>query len=516
MKALKYLLILLLTALVAKGQLDPLANSSSFQLVDTGITQVVYPVSVGALPSDTISGERGIIWLHGLRGSEQSWGRVSSATESQIDYQVPGYPARKVKSINPDYRSLEFQLIEGAAQGLFNLVESSTQTSILDSLPRNNNFIIAHSQGGLMARSMREHTRENPGLYPSQFNGIVTFGTPHNGAVVLNKTKHGGPLMQWLNAGCYRLGVATITSKISSNWILDVLISQDNIDALTSVSCDVFVDTFLESLVNGFTKPITKDYNYGAQFIDDLNNDLPDSIHKVAFYGVEIEPVLWRTMTSLTVSDTLTSHNPFNMDDDSRFVEVAKQYIIEYHSKQLFYEKQASDWTAAGIMAGILSPIGLVFPAFGVYSFSVADQKEQSAEDFRAAKEWLQNANRSWKKIIGATLMVDSLEGYECICIDQSIGSDVTRIVPTPADCTTQGDESNCFLMGASYNIFQIKKPNDGVVLAESAMQFPGAAYIDFMAETNHQQIRNSFQTKLKLNGLFTGTYGLYFMTLPR
>ena len=51
-------------------------------------------------------------------------------------------------------------------------------------------------------------------------------------------------------------------------------------------------------------------------------------------------------------------------------------------------------------------------------------------------------------------------------------------------------------------------KPNDGVVLSESAGMLNGAVYSVKMFNTNHQQMRNCEETKIGLNKAFNGIYG--------
>ena len=62
-------------------------------------------------------------------------------------------------------------------------------------------------------------------------------------------------------------------------------------------------------------------------------------------------------------------------------------------------------------------------------------------------------------------------------------------------------------------NIVLMVKPSDGVVLAESAKNFPGAAVGKALEGSNHFQMRNDSQLKKALNGLYNGDNGIWFIT---
>ena len=67
-------------------------------------------------------------------------------------------------------------------------------------------------------------------------------------------------------------------------------------------------------------------------------------------------------------------------------------------------------------------------------------------------------------------------------------------------------------------------KPSDGIVLAESAKNLPGGMVNPNLSDddyklknTNHQQLRNSSETREKLNRLFDRPdYGTFFNTPKR
>ena len=234
----------------------------------------------------------------------------------------------------------------------------------------------------------------------------------------------------------------------------------------------MFGGTVLEALIDGIVRPVTADYRLGAPFLDSLNSRT-DTIPVVVLYGVEEEPVLWRTLYSLTLHDSVNSHNPFNADYDDGFVQYVNAQISIYQALENAFRPMKS-----------------------------------VSRTFRKAKEWLIYANVNWKKAIGARILVPVMEGYSCLCVNDLFpGSDNTVLVSSLADCVGDSPGEQCWLMGPSYNLEVLEKPNDGVVLAESAGTLDYANKVILLEHTNHQQMRNSTVTRRELNRLFGGSY---------
>lgn len=64
-------------------------------------------------------------------------------------------------------------------------------------------------------------------------------------------------------------------------------------------------------------------------------------------------------------------------------------------------------------------------------------------------------------------------------------------------------------------NIIPVEYESDGVVLASSAMAYPGADVgpDNALIGSNHQQMRNDSNLGAKLEELFAGDHGSYFET---
>lgn len=92
----------------------------------------------------------------------------------------------------------------------------------LTSLNPEEDYVIAHSQGGLVAKTI---TRNNDHI--GLFDGIVTLHSPHGGAQIVNNTDVNGPNMavRIAQEGCTILSSALIREELNKPGILRALVS---------------------------------------------------------------------------------------------------------------------------------------------------------------------------------------------------------------------------------------------------------------------------------------------------
>jgi hypothetical protein len=165
-----------------------------------------------------------IIWLHGLNGNTDSWNIAAHATQ----FGYPGiFPARKARSVrgpassssHPVQFYSESSGIVGAARDLENgvpvYINSSNKTKW--------DYIIAHSQGGIVAREWLRQMDQSPATFQKLANGLVTFGTPHAGAEVINNTRPTlrNKLPAFFKEACVALGGAVVIPKINDNLLMN-------------------------------------------------------------------------------------------------------------------------------------------------------------------------------------------------------------------------------------------------------------------------------------------------------
>ncbi len=167
--------------------------------------------------------ERLVYFVHGLGGTAKAWSPVTTASESG----VPGFPARKLKAINSEYTIFN-NSVDNAARALqtnYLGANGDDQMAFLGIAPteanRAKNFIIAHSQGGIVSRQLDRLYTTDALQYPRAFGGLVTFGTPHGGAQIVNNRD---AIVAELNLGCGVIGSAEL-AEISNIGFLGGLFS---------------------------------------------------------------------------------------------------------------------------------------------------------------------------------------------------------------------------------------------------------------------------------------------------
>jgi hypothetical protein len=233
------------------------------------------------------------------------------------------------------------------------------------------------------------------------------------------------------------------------------------------------------------------------------------SVPVVLAYGVEDEPVFWRTATSMLATDSVglaLAQDPFAMDGDQDLVTFATQQYDRHSSQRTDALQRAFQYRIA---AWILSPTGI---GSLIAEWQAVQAEREAAAADRAAR-WYLDANDSYKQLIGARRTQLIQDGYWCRCrFDESDPS--WTPVANASDCAT---DQGCTVL-PRYEHLVVEKPSDGVVLAESAGVLNGAVASIQMPGTNHQQMRNSSVTKSVLNRLMNGQIpgGAYFATPVR
>jgi pimeloyl-ACP methyl ester carboxylesterase len=434
-----------------------------------------------------------VYWVHGLSGNAGAWAKPANVTQALVSG-VPDYPSRKVMSFRPTY-SEDGDLLEGAEflQGLG--VGLTSFDGLMTPLQREDprNFIIAHSQGGLVSRKLDQLYAS--GVVPAsdqRFHGIVTFGTPHGGARIGNNTKN-GKMIEFADDFCHDLAAGPTSSLLPIG--------------LGFITAEIFCDAFTGSFT-GTNKPILGDYAVGAPGIIALNDGVAQTPFRVAFYGVEEEEVLWRELYHLgaipNFGKASANYPVFGANDDDNAGEITL--------------KLQSNYNSIAILSGIAAVYNLA-----VGNFISAALFGKKAHDWRRGAKGLQNANETYKQLIGASGIQAVITSSECRCNTSTweVGdpdhdswsfSDPVNSDMNQTECNTS---PNCFWYN-NYAFIDLNEANDGVVLASSQTAFPGVNATAKMDGSNHQSERNDENTKKRLFELFEGNHGLFFKTEKR
>lgn len=262
----------------------------------------------------------------------------------------------------------------------------------------------------------------------------------------------------------------------------------------------------------------------GASVISEINS-VQTQTQKVAFYGIENDPIMWRMLYSLEEKQP-NLFDPFTADPDSRLIGEVNRNLLIYQTKVIESQNEYNNlgsqycpWWAW------LTPPSAIYCTI---NDAAVNKKRKTQLDRRDAwtkgVNWWLNANNRYKAAVGAAEVVGTFStAYECDCASYdgngNQGNSWSGVASTPEECYSQGSYdqgsgayTNCYLGTpttiVTYSVVDV--PSDGLVQASSASGYPGAATKE-MIGSNHQQMRNDSNTKDRLNELYYGIHGEYF-----
>ena len=436
--------------------------------------------------------DRLIFWIHGLGGTTGSWSRVAEATQYQAPGQtVPGYPARKVTSLPLTYSQFS---LSGAASTLHNMLVTTgdpfcTSNNITD---KSINFIVAHSQGGIVSRATDKMYDDLGMQADRRFGGIVTFGSPHGGARLLNNI---GQFTQWADEACLALSAGPEHDAIQNNAVADFFIPNETFDGLRTKLCNILANDIAPIMFKDQFQPLSEDYKVGAAALAELNGQ-NTTIPHVALYGTEEEPVFYRTMYSMKTK-TPNLFPIFEADSDQPLVDNFNIVLNKYKAKYEVNKARVEYLESVGLPCSAWQWI-CCSPYCAIWDTEYW-QKKAKRDKWKQGVDWLSNSNNKFKAIIGAT-ETTWVNNYQCNCNGYTF--------PTGVPSCPQG----CTLSSTGSTLVVTQKDSDGVVLAESASAYPGAIS-ESLPKSNHLQMRNDSNTKAKMLKVFGGSYGDYFIT---
>lgn len=490
--------------------------------------------------------DRLVVWVHGLGGNEASWERASAATQNAVILpQDVNYPTRKVLSHSVELSTFQNSLSTTGSNlyGKIEIVGNANQQSSED---RAMNIVIAHSQGGLVSRYADYFQSIED---DQQFGGLVTFGTPHQGAQIVNNKDI---LKDFLTETCDELvlgpatefAVATgnnIQEFVDSKPFVDLVINEGNLaDVVLEVTqktitefCGIVDDAASLTVFAENDTPISEDYTTGSAILEDLNN-FQSPIPKVAFYGVEpADELIWTTLYYLSNDPNTADY--FSATNDFKGVETAQTNFDRYEAKFLaWYTLQAM--YEDNTLDVIHNYTTICEDINGVYADFFEDDELAIAEDactseiddirevrraWQKGRDWWLTANERFKIATGAVEIIPGGTPVQsCTCEVYSNGSFQFTFPTNPNDegqCEDPGFGSGFTLSCYQTTIYStpsiIEKESDGIVLAESAAGLPGADAVREMPGSSHMQMRNDRNLMFGLNDLWDGDIHPFFQT---
>lgn len=527
----KYFMLLLLAFVQQNlfGQVGPIGSGGGHQ-IQVGTTTPhgpFTPINVDLNPTDNPEDPeelRLIYWMHGLSGNSSAWSDAAFASQ----HGAPGFPARNVMSIT-DTEYKEDQSMEGAA------LEADQKLSLYKHLggKPERNMAIAHSQGGIVTRAMAYIDHCKPDPTPPNFGGFVTFGTPHQGARILNNAPmfdeligdmcselSAGPVKEFLDGWSqFEFKIAGISFNVNLK-LYDLLG-----DMLVSTLCSNIADNFAPLLRAHVVTEITNDYMVGSPFLEEMNDCESEDFRnmpKMAFYGIEpTEGLLPRTMQWLMVNPN--TENYFSANDDNGLIEMWNENFFRYADRVAQYQDRY-DMASAFYHGGKCYTLVRYYTSFcKMWRRSMREIKTMIRE-WQRGVDFLNSMDDRYKIVMGA-LEINQRTIHECwVCDCGSKGRGRSpkatwkfshRITPTSPPCQKTGPgDTKQYEMRPTTIVERIEHPSDGVVLAESASNLPDASHPPQLCDnSSHMQMRNDRNTKTHLLRLYDGGYLSFFRT---
>lgn len=468
--------------------------------------------------------ERQIFFLHGLGGNVNGWGNVRRATNYVGQGTIMDYPRRKAVCPELSYSdSLSQSSMEEATTTTKSAISDFNVNNTIFGITDNaKNFIIAHSMGGLVARNLdRRYSLPNQGV--RTFGGIVTFGTPHQGALILNNKDIIGTIGSSM---CSELSAGPVEEFSNSvpiiiDFFSQIAFGQTVHEKFVSLACEP-LKQLVPNLFKQFTPGITNDFYVGAPKLNEINA-YQSSLPKVAFWGKETQgEEFWRELSSLTIQKPDDPNIPaFQGNDDGNLMNFRNSAENHYRGKRDSWQAITDQHPWCNWFQWIISAPACI----------VTDAIKQDELDniwaYQRGLNWLINANDQWRSIIGAIRFdaVASSTEYECGCSDFDYDGNTihswTTSVTDINDCVGNGWLQSCYPTGNTVQVptlNYVDEASDGIVTETSAKNFPqGTSPLPTpskeMTGSNHQQMRNDVNTKARLLELFNGIHGTYFYT---
>lgn len=439
---------------------------------------------------------KSITFVHGLGGTVESW-------DLQKNWVNDHYNA---SAISANYGGAGWESsFATVAQKLNSDIGSVTAHGINQVFPyrcKKNDFVIAHSQGGIATRylDLMWDTDIVGTFGDRKFFGLATFGTPHAGAdIALTKDQHAAFIANVVDA--------VFLEKLYNyrGWIKGV---DKMIDSLNSFTEKRLTPIMLAGL---HTKTLDE-MRPGSSTMNKINRHT-SRLHKVAFYGTENAPECWRVMDNI-VTKSVEDYPLFGAIKDETFMKKVQAVQHDHEAKIASNKRKLkkSSW---------LKPLD--------HLKNSKRKKEIKARE--KALQFLYNANTEWRFLIGSYHR-DSFETEITKKFIVTWQEKYGWLGKWYAQSRTFFDlqVANDFSNSIDHSVYKVKDkkittqkftvkrlkffPSDGVILERSQRAFPGVGTrTERMRENNHFQERNSPETQSCLESLLSGHYDSYFKT---
>jgi hypothetical protein len=487
----------------------------------------IIPPVVEFEPCADPNNEPDITFIHGLGGSSASWDKQKSWTAANY----------KCGSSAISYEGYEHSF-ETVAQRI-NTAVGASQGSGSDQLNPNRckqgDFVIAHSQGGVGSRHLDRFwdINHNNNLGIRKFYGLVTFGVPNAGAhIAYSKDEHAAFVTKCVSSVILYDGGKKIYDFSKKVGFLFGISAPDLLRNIDNLIQDRIAPLMLATV----HAPTLNEMKPNSQEMNNIRNH-NSRLRKVAFYGIEDAPECWRVMSNFT--DKKAEEYPIwqaKSDNDMiNKMQIARgEHIVEISNNNNKIKANKVKMHASKLLY-LKGPIGAA-ASIAIASVLVKQNREltKQNDDRNAAIQFLNNANTSWRYLIGSyhrdsfhieTRTIWVLTWEEKAKRGHGWVSKEARFDNINSCHNHMNNLTNHVFRVRNTNIttFNSNKkvmkffPSDGVVLVKSQVAFPGVGNrTDAMPGDNHFQMRNSGETKRVMEKLYDGDYDDFFETPKR
>ncbi|MEI2694766.1 MAG: hypothetical protein WBO44_03435 [Saprospiraceae bacterium] len=468
----------------------------------------------------TTDDERWVFWIHGLNGDLGTWARAKTASS---DFVSPLLDPRKMKGDLADYADIQNggTLFEAGAYVRDQWMETRRAQQLALGEDPTRNFMVCHSQGGVVGRATMhlDLCLGNKSKEDLAYGGLVTFGSPHQGARLLNNQAQFFDLADDL---CKNLSAGPISENSILSfkiWIFRININiYEYIKDLVPKICESLTQDILPYLTAQQTPFITESYKVGAAQLQSINGcedqELAE-IPKVAFYGVEQKDgLMFRTLKYFNIPVGQSDYFMADPDQDvvDKFNDNYLKYVAkveEHNAKYLYWDKLYKDGNCHTFFR---------YPSYDCKRIrTFRDYFLRNRQEFQKGVEVLSRLDDEYKKIIGALEFVRTQQLF-CLCLNKNTNEESKTAISNPSQCITPGYPWICGTVTES-TYSRVEKDSDGVVLAESASNLPGGITngpTRLMDKSSHMQMRNDHNTAAKLKLLYNGEFDKFFKTAPK
>ena len=496
---------------------------------------------IGCDPLDS-NRKPGVAFIHGLGGDIGSWFKQVQWTDTQYNTAAFGV----------DYGSSNYEVSFNTVATEVNVdLYTGLNSGVNASYPNRcklNDFVIAHSQGGLAARYLdRQWDVSTSGSFGDRkFRGIVTFGTPNGGAhIAYTKDDHfdfvqGTIRVIFLDDAIQ--GAYDLTGKFGYIIGKNIYDLTDGIDSLLK-------KTLAPLMLSPQHTNTLDEMRPDHQTLLSLKNH-NTMVHRVAFFGIEEAPECWRVIDNI-VGTPATDYDVWGAQPDTALISTINQVHADHIAsiaenkkriKRLTTSKMAKGVAGVALTWGValIPGVGVVVVAiaaptliYGGLAGAALDAKkieilESENKHRQDAIDFLNNANTQWRFIIGSynrdSFSYDTTTYFELSWKEKygwlSKWYDQKRTFNSYAEADAHYTNLNVYKKEnktiTSFDRVSKKLdfyPSDGIVLAKSQKDFPNISeqHTDLMESNNHMQERNSLETYRVLKKLYEGGYDPFF-----